>query len=80
MCREMNLLSNCEKMDGVSSDEISNPIEREVAKIINGSIGENDAEAFLYSRGLSSQENKIRNFHVENENPRHDRIDENLFK
>ena len=62
--REMDLLSDSDKVDLVLGAEGSNPNER-LAHFINDLIGHNDAEVFLNNRGNSSQGNEIRDFNIE---------------
>ena len=78
--RETDLLSDIDKMDVVLGDECSKPFERELANTINGSIGHNYTDVLSNSRGNSSQENKITDFNVENDIPRHDRFTESWSK
>ena len=74
----MDLLSNFDNMDVVLGDENSNPIERELAIIINGSVGQNDTEVLSNNTGNSSQENEITDFNVKKEIPRQDRLVESM--
>ena len=60
--REMDILSDYENLDVMLGDENINSIERELASTINGSASRNDTDAFSHLRGLSSQENGIRDF------------------
>ena len=59
-------------------DETSDLFERKLAKTINGSIGHNDTEVVSSNRRNSSPVNQIKDFNVENEIPRHDRLIESM--
>ena len=68
-----SMLSDFDNMDVVYGDEISNPIEQELANTINGSVCRNDIGAFSNNSGNSSQENEYRDFNNGIEIPRQDR-------
>ena len=68
--REMDMMSDFEIMDDLLGNENVNPIERELAKPINGSISNNRVDSDSHSRKNSCNENEIRDFSHENTVPR----------
>ena len=70
----MDMMSDSENMDVLLGNENVNPIERELANAINGSINNNGVESDSKFRGNSSDENEIRDFSQENTVPRQERI------
>ena len=49
-------------MDVLRGNENANPIERELANTVNGSIGNNDLDSDLHIRTITSDGNQMRNF------------------
>ena len=76
----MDMRSDFENMDVSLGYENVNPIERELANTINGSISNNDngVESDSHFRGNSSNENEIKDFSHENTISRQDRIFESI--
>ena len=52
--REMDMMSDFENMDVLLESGNANPIERDLANTINGSIGNNDLESDWHIRTNSS--------------------------
>ena len=71
-------MSDFENMDILLGNENANPIEREIAYTINGSIGNDDLESDLHIRTNSSDGKEIRNFGREGEPLRQDKILESM--
>ena len=78
--REMDMRSDFENMDVLLGYENVNPIERELANTINGSIRNNGVESDSHFRGNSSNENEIKDFSHENTIRRQDGIFESIEK
>ena len=55
-----------------------NSIQRELESVINGPIGHDDIEVFLYFREDSSQDNEIGDIKTGNEAPGPDRLFQSL--
>ena len=68
----MHMMSGFENMDVLLANENVNPIERELANTINGSISNKGVESDWHFRGNSSNENEVRDFSHGTTIPRQD--------
>ena len=76
--REMDMMSDFEKMDVVLGNENANPIERELTDTIHGSVSINGLESYSHIRRNPSNEKEIRDFSHKGEVPKQDRILESI--
>ena len=70
----MDMISYFENKDVLLGGEIVNPLEKDSANSIIGSVSNNNTEALTQQRENSSQENEISDLSGGNTIPRQDRL------
>ena len=76
--REMDMMSDFEKMDVMIAKENTNPIERELSNMIENVVNDQDIESIPQSSRYETHENKFGHYAHENAIPRQDKVQETL--
>ena len=76
--REMDMMSDFEKVDVMIGNGNINPIERELSNMIGNVVDDQDIESNLQSPRYGTHENEFGHYDHENVFPRQDRVQETL--